>query len=155
MGSRIPSIAEVAGDAGRFTDYSVPDAGIRAIYTQESIWQAWLDVEVALAQAEAELGVVPADAAARITEVARLENLDLGRVVEGMRIQGHPLMPLIEELVRVAGEPRAGGCTGARRARTSRSRATRSSSSAPTASSTSSCWTASNRWPTSPSVRRR
>jgi adenylosuccinate lyase len=108
VGSRIPSIAEVAGDAGRFTDYSVPDAGIRAIYTQESIWQAWLDVEAALAQAEAELGVVPADAAARITEVARLENLDLARVVEGMRIQGHPLVPLIEELVRVAGEP-AGG----------------------------------------------
>ncbi|WP_083991074.1 lyase family protein [Microbacterium sediminis] len=106
--SRIPSISDVAGEASRFTDYSVPDAGIRAIYTQESIWQAWLDVEVALAQAEAELGIVPADAARRITEVARLENLDLDRVVADMRIQGHPLMPLIEELVRVAGD-HAGG----------------------------------------------
>ena len=105
---RLPSIAEAAGDAERFTDYSVPDAGIRAIYAQVSVWQAWLDVEVALAQAEAEAGIVPPEAAARITEVGRLEKIDQARVIEGMRIQGHPLMPLIDELARVAGDE-AGG----------------------------------------------
>ncbi|WP_203136890.1 class-II fumarase/aspartase family protein [Microbacterium sp. JZ31] len=102
------TIAEVAGDAGRFTDYSVPDAGIRALYTTESIWQSWLDVEVALARAEAEVGIVPEDAARRIAQVGRLSHLDRERVIAGMRVQGHPLVPLIEELAEAAGEG-AGG----------------------------------------------
>ena len=38
----------------------VSDAGIRALYALENRWQAWLDVEVALAKAQAELGIIPA-----------------------------------------------------------------------------------------------
>ena len=34
----------------------VSDPGIRALYRLENRWQAWLDVEVALARAQAELG---------------------------------------------------------------------------------------------------
>jgi hypothetical protein len=37
----------------------VSDAGIRALYRLENRWQAWLDVEVALAKAQAELGIIP------------------------------------------------------------------------------------------------
>src|SRR5215510_8112950 len=42
------------------------DPGIRALYTRESRWQAWLDVEVALAKAQAELDIVPTAAAEAI-----------------------------------------------------------------------------------------
>ena len=38
----------------------VSDPGIRALYRLENRWQAWLDVEVALARAQAELGIIPA-----------------------------------------------------------------------------------------------
>jgi adenylosuccinate lyase len=104
----LTTIAEAAGTAARFTDHSVPDAGIRALFAPESVWQAWLDVEVALAHAEAEVGIVPADAAARIEAVGSLDRLDHDRILAGMREQGHPLVPLIDELARVAG-PGASG----------------------------------------------
>ena len=41
----------------------VSDPGIRALYQLENRWQAWLDVEAALADAQAELGIIPAAAA--------------------------------------------------------------------------------------------
>jgi adenylosuccinate lyase len=44
----------------------VPDPGVRALFTEASRWQSWLDVEAALADAEAALGVIPAEAAVEI-----------------------------------------------------------------------------------------
>src|SRR5262245_45457263 len=51
----------------------VSDPGIRALYRLENRWQAWLDVEVALARAQAELGIIPAAAAEAIALKARLD----------------------------------------------------------------------------------
>ena len=50
----------------------VSDPGIRALYQLENRWQAWLDVEVALAKAQAELGIIPAEAAEAIAKAAQL-----------------------------------------------------------------------------------
>jgi adenylosuccinate lyase len=47
----------------RFTDARVPDPDIRVLFAKEHRWQCWLDVEAALAVAEAECGVIPAAAA--------------------------------------------------------------------------------------------
>ncbi len=44
----------------------VADPGIRALYRLENRWQAWLDVESALAHAQAELGIIPQGAAVAI-----------------------------------------------------------------------------------------
>jgi 3-carboxy-cis,cis-muconate cycloisomerase len=41
----------------------VSDPGIRALYRLENRWQAWLDVEAALAKAQQELGIIPKGAA--------------------------------------------------------------------------------------------
>jgi adenylosuccinate lyase len=54
----------------------VSDPGIRALYRLENRWQAWLDVEAALANAQAELGIIPRPAAEAIARAARLELLD-------------------------------------------------------------------------------
>ena len=86
----------------------VADPGIRAIYSQESRWQAWLDVEVALARAQAELAIMPAEAADAIARVARLELLDRARIDEGFARTGHTLVPLVWELARVVGDPHGG-----------------------------------------------
>src|ERR1044071_5330686 len=48
----------------------VSDPGIRALYRIENRWQAWLDVEVALARAQAELGIIPNEAAEAIAAAA-------------------------------------------------------------------------------------
>jgi 3-carboxy-cis,cis-muconate cycloisomerase len=82
----------------------VPDPGIRLLYRLESRWQTWLDVEAALAQAQAELGMVPETAARTITASAHLELLDRDRIDEATRRTSHSLVPLVWELARVAGD---------------------------------------------------
>ena len=86
----------------------VADPGIRALYRLENRWQAWLDVEVALARAQAELGIIPAEAAEAIAAAARLENLDRARIDEGFARTGHTIVPLVWELGRVVGDPHGG-----------------------------------------------
>ena len=90
------------------TALRLQDAGIRALFSEDQRLQSWLDVEVALARAEAELGVVPADAAVEIERKARLEYLDREAIREGLVRTGHGLVPLIWELDRVC-EGDAGG----------------------------------------------
>ena len=89
---------------GSSTDGRVPDPGIRGLYRLESRWQTWLDVEAALAQAQAELGIVPEEAARVITAAARLELLDRARIDAATHRTSHPIVPLVWELARVAGE---------------------------------------------------
>jgi len=86
----------------------VCDPGIRGLYRQESRWQAWLDVEAALAAAQAELAIIPSAAADAIAAAARLELLDRARIEEGLARTGHTLVPLVWELARVVGEPHGG-----------------------------------------------
>ena len=86
----------------------VRDPGIAALFAQQARWQAWLDVEVALARAQAEIGMIPPAAAEEIARKARLELFDLDRVGEGLRVTGHGLVPLVWELDRLC-EDGAGG----------------------------------------------
>src|SRR5712691_3761269 len=86
----------------------VSDPGIRALYRQENRWQAWLDVEAALAKAQAELGIIPEEAAAAIAAAARYDLLDRARIDEGFARTGHTIVPLVWELSRVVGEPHGG-----------------------------------------------
>ena len=86
----------------------VSDPGIRALYRLENRWQAWLDVEAALAKAQSELGIIPAAAAESIARAARVELLDRARIDEGFARTGHTLVPLVWELGRVVGEPHGG-----------------------------------------------
>lgn len=86
----------------------VSDPGIRALYKQETRWQAWLDVEVALAKAQEELQIIPVGAAAAIESAACLEKMDRARIDEGFQRTGHTLVPLVWELARVTGEPHGG-----------------------------------------------
>src|SRR5713101_5202820 len=86
----------------------VSDPGIRALYRLENRWQAWLDVEVALARAQAELGIIPAEAAQAIAGAAHYELLDRARIDEGFARTGHTIVPLVWELSRVVGEEHGG-----------------------------------------------
>ena len=88
----------------RPTAARVPDPGIRALFTREARWQSWLDVEAALARAEAELEMIPADAAVQIADSCRLELLDVEKIEAGLAVTAHPLVPLIWELDRILGD---------------------------------------------------
>ena len=86
----------------------VSDPGIRALYRLENRWQAWLDVEAALARAQAELGIIPSEAAEAIAAKAKFELMDRARIDEGFARTGHTLVPLVWELGRIVGEPHGG-----------------------------------------------
>ena len=90
------------------TAYRVGDPGVRALFGEASRIQAWLDVEVALAQAQAELGVIPAHAAEEIAAKAKFDNLNMDNIREGLARTGHPLVPMVWELDRIC-EGDAGG----------------------------------------------
>src|ERR1700722_17895114 len=86
----------------------VSDPGIRALYQLENRWQAWLDVEAALAQTQAELGIIPAPAAQAIVAKAKFDLMDRARIDEGFARTGHTIVPLVWELSRIVGEPHGG-----------------------------------------------
>ncbi len=92
----------------RFTDGRVPPSPIGPLFAAEARWQRWLEVEAALAVAEADLGVVPPTAAEAIVAAVTSDRLDLDRVRAGIAATSHPLMPLVQELSRVVGDPHGG-----------------------------------------------
>ena len=62
--------------------------------------KAWLEVEVALALAQAEHGVIPASAAEAIRRELASVELDLEQLNEGTRLVGYPILPLLQQLGR-------------------------------------------------------
>lgn len=78
---------------------------MREIFDSRRKLQAWLDVEAALAEAQAEVGVIPADAAEKIREVADADLYDLEelrREIDAGR--RHQIYPMIRALSARAGE---------------------------------------------------
>jgi adenylosuccinate lyase len=90
------------------TSLRIEDPGVRALFTENARFQSWLDVEAALAQAQAELGVIPVDAALEIVRKSHLKFLDLAAVRAGLAKTGHPLVPVIWALDKAC-EGDAGG----------------------------------------------
>jgi 3-carboxy-cis,cis-muconate cycloisomerase len=82
-------------------------AEMSALFSDAIELQSMLDVEAALARAEARLGLVPQAVAEAITKAARIENLQIGRIAESTRETGVPVSALVSELGRVAGEEAA------------------------------------------------
>lgn len=81
--------------------YSTADS--RRIFCDVCRLQRWLDVEVALALSQAEMEMIPHEAAHLIAGAARIERLDLEAVSTGIATMGHSLVPLLRELQGVAG----------------------------------------------------
>lgn len=77
---------------------------MRDIFSDRSLVQAWLDVEVALARAEADTGIIPAEAASEIAANARADAIDLDTLRQQTEIIGYPILPLVRIL--------AARCTG-------------------------------------------
>jgi 3-carboxy-cis,cis-muconate cycloisomerase len=80
---------------------------MRELFSDRAQLQLMLDVEAALARVQARLGLVPAQLAETITRAARVENLDLARIAASTAKVGYPVVSLVRELGRVAGEQAA------------------------------------------------
>jgi 3-carboxy-cis,cis-muconate cycloisomerase len=82
-------------------------AEMRALFSDVTQLQLMLDVESALARAEAKLGLVPQQVAEAISKAAQVENLRIERIAAGARETGVPVPALVTEIGRVAGEQAA------------------------------------------------
>ncbi|MEA2592438.1 MAG: hypothetical protein QOD62_2269, partial [Actinomycetota bacterium] len=68
---------------------------LRRVFDEAGRIQGWLDVLAALAQAQAELGIIPEEAAKAIAGSSSVELLDLEVVAEETRRTGHSTLGLI------------------------------------------------------------
>jgi 3-carboxy-cis,cis-muconate cycloisomerase len=83
---------------------------MRACMGEMAYLQRMLDVEAALARAQARLGIVPPEAAQAITEAAQAERLDLPALAAATRNTGYPVVGLVRQLSELSG-PEAGRWT--------------------------------------------
>jgi adenylosuccinate lyase len=77
---------------------------LNAIFDERARLQSWLDILATLAELQADLGIVPAEAARAIAREAKVERLDLAFVAEETRRTGHSTLGLIRGLCRILPE---------------------------------------------------
>ncbi len=71
---------------------------MRAVFSDRARLSGWLRAEVALAQAQAGLGLIPDAAAQAIAQAARPENMDLAAMKADFDVSGVAIVPLVRHL---------------------------------------------------------
>ena len=77
---------------------------MRDVFSDRALIQRYIDVEVALARAEAHCGVIPPSAAERIARESCLDRIDFERMRHDTDIVGYPILPLVHQLADFCGE---------------------------------------------------
>jgi len=73
---------------------------MRDIFSDRNLVQKWLDTEVALARAQAEIGMIPQDAAAEIVKKADAARLDYAAIGEHYK-SSITIVPLLKEFKKI------------------------------------------------------
>lgn len=71
---------------------------MRRIFSDENRMQRWLDVESALALVQAQLGMIPQEAANEIAAKSKLAHIDIDLVLHHLKVTKHPLVPTLRAL---------------------------------------------------------
>lgn len=79
-------------------------AEMRDVFSDRALIERYIEVEIALAKAQARCQVIPAAAAEEIAAKARFEALDLAAMQHETEIVGYPILPLVEQLATICGE---------------------------------------------------
>jgi adenylosuccinate lyase len=78
-------------------------AEMRQVWSDENRLQKHLDVEAALALAEAEVGLIPAEAAETIAAKAKVELMNIHEIAQEVQKVKHSLMPTLKALQKLCG----------------------------------------------------
>ena len=90
-------------DSGIFRDaFGAP--AMRAIFCDAALIARYVEVEVALARAEASVGVIPEDAAQTIARKARAEAIDVAKLKAETDLVGYPIVGVVHQLAALCGE---------------------------------------------------
>ncbi|MBP1849425.1 lyase family protein [Rhizobium halophytocola] len=73
-------------------------ADIRALFSSHSVWSSWLEVEACLAEVQAELGLIPQEAAVEIRAKASFDHLDHVAILADVRRTRAPIVSLVRVL---------------------------------------------------------
>ena len=84
--------------AARLIESLATTEALAEVFSDSSVLQAMLDFEVALARAEARVGIMPKSAADRITASAHASEFDIDALSRGMFRAGTPGIPLVKAL---------------------------------------------------------
>jgi len=103
MTSSASPLASTVFDSVLFRD-AFGTAKMRALFADHALVQRYLDVEVALANAEARAGVIPAEAAEVIARGSKIERIDFDHMREETDIVGYPILPLVHQMVKMCGD---------------------------------------------------
>lgn len=79
-------------------------AEMREVFSESGLVGCYLEAEAALARAQARIGVVPTDAAAAIDQAARSIEIDYDLLRHETEIVGYPILPLVHQLSKAAGD---------------------------------------------------
>jgi len=100
---QLPPTATTAIDSLLFRDaFGTPS--MRAVFSDHALIQRYIEVEIALAKAEAACGVIPAEAADQIAANCSFEALDFDLLRRETDNVGYPILPLVHQLVHQCGE---------------------------------------------------
>jgi adenylosuccinate lyase/3-carboxy-cis,cis-muconate cycloisomerase len=80
----------------------------KRIWSDVATLQTWLTVEAALARAQAELGIIPVQAAGIIESKSDARLFNLERLSRDIAFAQHPLVPVLHQFEELCGEPTAG-----------------------------------------------
>jgi 3-carboxy-cis,cis-muconate cycloisomerase len=85
-------------DSAIFRDiFSTPE--MRAVFSDERRTAYYLEIEAALARAQARLGIIPEEAAREIVRQCRIENIDLARLKQQTERIGYPILGVVQQIV--------------------------------------------------------
>ena len=76
---------------------------MRAVFDDRELIRKYVQVEVALAQAEARCGVIPEAAAKDIAERCNADTLEFDLLRQETEIVGYPILPLVHQIAKQAG----------------------------------------------------
>jgi 3-carboxy-cis,cis-muconate cycloisomerase len=79
-------------------------AAMREVFSDRSLITRYIEVEVALARAQARVGVIPADAAEIIVSQSHIDRIDYDQMRLETDIVGYPILPLVHQLADMCGE---------------------------------------------------
>jgi 3-carboxy-cis,cis-muconate cycloisomerase len=85
-------------DSAIFRDiFSTPQ--MRHVFSDETRTGYYLEIEAALARAQARLGIIPPEAAREIERACRIENIDLARLKQQTERIGYPILGVVQQIV--------------------------------------------------------
>ena len=96
-------MASTVFDSAIFRDSFAP-AAMRTIFSDQETVARYVEVEVALAQVEGRLGIIPKQAADAIKRLASAQQIDLAQLRQATNVVGYPIVGLVAQLAKQCGE---------------------------------------------------